>query len=157
MRMADGAGERIGGIGGGVAGQREQALHHVLDLLLGGVAIADHRLLHLQGGVLGHRQPGEHRGANRRAARLAERQGRLGIRVHEDLLHRHLHRSVRGDHFLQAFEDRLQACGKVAGAGLDAAARDIDEALAVVFDDAETRELQARVDAEDSQSTTAVV
>jgi hypothetical protein len=64
---------------------------------------------------------------------------------------------VRGDHFFQTFEDRLQARGEVAGARFDAAARDIDQALAVVFDDAETRELQARVDAEDSQSTTAVV
>ena len=38
---------------------------------LRGVAIADHRLLHLQRRVFGHRQAAEHRGADRGAARLA--------------------------------------------------------------------------------------
>jgi hypothetical protein len=67
--------------------QREQALHHRLHLLLGGVAVPDHRLLHLQRGVFRHRQPGEHRGADRGAARLAERERRLRVDVDEHLLH----------------------------------------------------------------------
>ena len=47
MCMTNRAGERVGGIRGGVAGQREQALHHVLDLFFFCVAVADHRLFDL--------------------------------------------------------------------------------------------------------------
>src|SRR5258707_14734693 len=57
MRVTDRAGERIGRVGGGVAGQSEQALHHVLDLIFFCVAVADHRLLHLQRRVFGDRSP----------------------------------------------------------------------------------------------------
>ena len=64
---------------------------------LRGMAVADHRLLHLQRGVFGDRQAGEHRSADRRAARLAEREGRLRIDVDEHLLDRDLDRAVRGD------------------------------------------------------------
>ena len=80
---------------GGRKRQREEAPHHVLHLLLGGVAVADHRLLHLQRGVLGDRQPGDHRRADRGAARLAERERRLRVDVDEHLLHRDLERPVQ--------------------------------------------------------------
>jgi hypothetical protein len=63
---------------------------HVLHLLLAGVAVAHDRLLHLQRGVLGDREAGQHRRADRRAARLAERERRLGIDVDEHLLDRDL-------------------------------------------------------------------
>ena len=49
----------------GSPGARADA-HHLLHLLLRGLALADHRLLHLQRGVLGDRQAGEHRGARSR-------------------------------------------------------------------------------------------
>ena len=74
VRVADGAGERIGGVGRRRAGQLQQPPHHLLHLRLGRLAVADHRLLHLAGGVLVHRQAGQHRGRDRRAARLPEQQ-----------------------------------------------------------------------------------
>src|SRR5881628_2127014 len=79
MGMADRASERIGSVGRRVARQGEQAAHHVLHLLFSGVAVADHRLLDLERGVLRDREAGEHRCADGRAARLPERERRLRI------------------------------------------------------------------------------
>src|SRR5687767_11178202 len=163
MRMADGACEGVGRIRGRIARQREQALDHVLHLLLGGVAVADDRLLDLERGVLRYRQAGEHRGADGGAARLTERERRLRVRVDEYLLDRDLARPVSSDDFLQPLEDRLQARGEVAGTGLDAAARHVKEPGIAEIDDTESRRLQPGIDAENSQlstigqSTTAVV
>src|SRR5882672_1366412 len=157
VRVADGAGERVGGVRSGRALQRQQPLHHLLHLLLGGVAVPDHRLLHLQRGVLGDRQAGEHRGADRGAARLAERKGRLRVGVDEYLLDRDHCRGMLGDHAVQPLEDHLQPHRELARAGLDAAAGDVTQVVAARFDHAEARYLQARVDAENLQSSTAVV
>ena len=151
MCVANGAGEGVGGIGRRLAREREQALHHVLDLLLARVTVAHHRLLHLQRGVFGDRKAGEHRGADRGAARLAERERGLRVDVDEDLLDRHLERAVRGDDFVQPFEDGLQALREVARAGLDAAAGDVAQLPAGAVDDAEAGCLQAGIDSEDSQ------
>jgi hypothetical protein len=51
MRMANRAGQRIGGIGGGCAGQIQQPDDHVLDLILGRLALPDYGLFDLQSGV----------------------------------------------------------------------------------------------------------
>ena len=56
MRVADGAGKRIGRVGAGTARKAQQPPDHFLHLLLFCVAIADHRLLDLQGGVFGDRR-----------------------------------------------------------------------------------------------------
>src|SRR5688572_998530 len=157
VRMADRAGERIGGVGRGIARQGEQALDHVLHLLFRSVAVADDRLLHLERGVFRHRKARQHRGADRRAARLAERQRGLRIGIDEHLLHRDLSGRVRRDDFLESFEDALQPRREVSGAGFDAAARDIEEAGILGLDHPESRDLQTRIDPEDPQSTTAVV
>ena len=70
--VANGAGEGVGGVGRGCSGQGEQAHDHRLHLLLGGFALADDRLLDLQGGVFGDRQAAVHQRRNGGAARLAE-------------------------------------------------------------------------------------
>ena len=103
------------------------------------------------------RQAGEHRRADRRAARLAEREGGLRIDVDEHLLDRDLERAVRGDDLVQPFEDRLQALREIALAGLDAAARYVVKLAPGALDHAEAGDLQARIDPEDSQSTTGSV
>ena len=79
MSMTDRAGQRISRIGARGTGQFQQPLHHLLHLFLVGMAISDHGLFHLQGGVFGHRQVGKYCRANRRAACLAEQQ--RGLRV----------------------------------------------------------------------------
>ena len=56
--MAGGQGQCIGHVGrAGRFVQAEHRGHHPLDLLLGRASVADQRLLHLVGGVLGHLQP----------------------------------------------------------------------------------------------------
>src|SRR5882672_10707056 len=152
--VADGAGERVGGIRGGRAGELQQPLHHVLHLFLAGVAVADHRLLHLQRGVFRDWQARVDRGADRRAARLAERERRRGIDVDEDFLDGDLLRPVFADHLAQVLEDRSQAPGKVCTAGFDAAARDVNNVRAVLFDDPEPGDAQTRVDAKYPQGWT---
>jgi hypothetical protein len=84
-------------------------------------------LLDLQRRVFRYRQPGEHRGTDRRAAGLAKRKRRLRIGVDEDFFDRRFAGRVGGDDFLQAFEDRLKPRGEIAGARLDAAARDVEK------------------------------
>ncbi|KAG0926804.1 hypothetical protein G6F31_018263 [Rhizopus arrhizus] len=71
--VADGASQRVGGVGGGRAVQRKQVLHHHLHLLLGGASGADHGFLDLQRGVLvdGQRTVGQC--AQRCAPRLPPR------------------------------------------------------------------------------------
>ena len=135
---------------------RTEALHHVLHLLLCRVSVADHRLLHLQGGVLGDRQAGQHCGADRGAARLPQRERGLRIGIHENFLHRDFARHVRGNHFLQAFQDGLQARGEVAGAGLRNRSR-CNEGEFRSLSITRIRHLQTRIDPRDPQSTTAVV
>ena len=87
----------------------------------------------------------------------AERERGLRVHVDEDLLHRHLQGRVLGDDALQAFEDRFQPRGQVAGAGLDAATRDVPQPPPARLDDAKSGDLQPRIDPEDLQSSTAVV
>src|SRR5439155_511954 len=90
-------------VGRRVARQGEQAPHHVLHLLFSGVAVADHRLLDLERGVLRDREAGEHRGADGRAARLPERERRLRIGVDEHYLDRYLAGGVRPAVCIAAF------------------------------------------------------
>jgi len=102
----------------------------------------------------------QHRGADRRAARLAEQQGGTGIDVDEDLLDRDLRRPVLGNDFGKALEYRLQAPVERGVGRPDAPARDVGELAAVSVDDAKTGNAQSRIYAQDSDgqfSRTAVV
>jgi len=112
--MRDGEAERIGRVLAGFARQRQQARHHRLDLRLGGQAVPDHGLLHLQRGVLGHRQTAGHQRCQRRAARLAEQQRALRIDVDEHDLHRCGIGPVALHHLADAVEDQLQAQRQLA-------------------------------------------
>jgi hypothetical protein len=69
----------------------------VLHLHLVGVTVADHRLLDLQGGVLGDFEAADDQRGDRRATRLAEAQRRLWIDVDEDNFDRRLVGLVAGD------------------------------------------------------------
>ena len=108
MRMADGAGERIRCVGRGRCGELQQAFNHFLHLLFGCVAIPHHRLFYLQRSVFCYLQIGQHRGANRRAARLSQQQRGFRIDVDEHLFHRHVLRLMLLDDFAKAVENGFQ-------------------------------------------------
>ena len=124
----------------------------MLHLVLGRVALADDRLLDLQRGVLGHRQPREDRGADRGAASLAERERRLRVHVDEDLLDRDFLRLVCGNDLGQAVENRLQPRSQLARPRANAAARHVVELAACLLDDSETSDAQTRIDAQDAHA-----
>ena len=88
MRMGDGGGQRIGGIGLRHAAGRQQPLDHELHLLLAGMAGAHHALLDVVGGIFGDLQPRLRRRQQRHGAGMAELQRGLGIAGDKGLLHR---------------------------------------------------------------------
>jgi len=61
------------------------------------------------------------------------------------------------DHLAQSFEQDFEPRGELTVARLDATAGDVTQAPGIFLDDAEARDLQPRIDAQDLQSTTAVV
>jgi hypothetical protein len=118
------------------------------------MAVADHGLLDLERRVLGNRQACVHRGADRRAARLAERERRCGIDVDEDFLQRDLLRPVLHDDFAQVLENDFQPVRQAGVSGFDATAGDVGEPAAVFLDYPEPGDAQTRVDAKNPQGWT---
>ena len=152
MGVTNGAGQRIGGIGSRCAWQAQKLHHHVLHLFLGRLAVADHRLLDLQRRVFGNRQPGMDQRAERRTARLAKEQRRLRVDVDEHLFDRRLIGCVGRDDLADAGEKCLDSLRqRLPVVRLDAAARHIDQLVAVFLDDAKAGHPQTRVDAEDAR------
>ena len=88
--MADGDGERVGGV---VRRRRlrqaEKQLHHLLHLVLLGAAVADDRALDLGRRVLDDRKPGFDRRQHRHAARVSELQRAAGVRGVKQVLDGH--------------------------------------------------------------------
>ena len=152
--MADGAGQRVGGIGGRGARQFEQADDHGLHLFLGSFTLPDHRLFDLQRSVFGHRQAGMHQCGDGGAARLSEQQGGLGIDVDENLFDGRLLRRVGGDDFADAGKQGGQTLGQtILFPRFDAAAGDVGKPGAGFLDDPVAGDAQAGVDAENAQRT----
>ena len=134
MRVAYRAGKRIGRVGLRHPGQLEQPHDHVLHLFLACMAIADNRLLDLQRRVFVEHEIVEHDRADRRAARLAEHQRRLRIDVDEHFFERDLIGPIFGDDLRQPIEQQAYPRSELAIATLDAAARDVMQALPGFFD-----------------------
>ena len=88
MRMGDGRGQRIGGIGLGDAAGGQQPLDHELHLLLAGMAGAHHAFLDVVGGIFGDLKPGLRRRQQRHGAGMADLQRGLRIARHKGLLDR---------------------------------------------------------------------
>lgn len=147
--VTEGDGQGVGGVDLRLLQQAEQVHDHQLHLLLVGTAGADHGLLDLAGGVLGHAQTLLHRRDYRRAARLAELQRRVGVARHEHLLDAEHHRTVLADHLAHAAVDLLQALGQRAVTGADAAGGDVLAAAPGVAHHAVAGDARTGVDAED--------
>ena len=112
MRMGDRDRERVGCIGRFRLGLGQQNLEHHQDLILVGMAGADHGLFHLIGSIFRHRNPEHRRRQHRDAPGLAEFQGGDAILVDEGLLHRGFRRLEIAQHGGEALMDRQQAARK---------------------------------------------
>ncbi len=151
MRVTDRDRQRVGGVLGLRIGFRQQHADHHSYLRLLAVAGADHGLLHLVGRIFGDRQSGARRHQHGDAARLAELQGRGGVAVDESVLDRRLLRRVFLDHRDQPVMDHDQALTQARPlAGFHRAAGDVDQPVAVGFDQAPAGTAEPRIDAENA-------
>jgi hypothetical protein len=150
VRVADRAGEGIGGIGRRNSRELQQSAHHVLDLRLFRAALAHDRLLDLARRVFVHRQAGEHGRGDGRAPRLAQKQRRIRIDVHEHLLDGDLGRRFLADDVCQIARDDAQPDRQAVAACADAAAGHVGERVALLDDEAEAGHAQAGIDAQDA-------
>ena len=115
--------------------------------------MADHRLFHLQGRVLGHRQSGRDQGRQAGATRLSQQQRGLWIDVDKDDLDRGHVRLVALGNFLNSVKQQFEASGKIAAlqrAGLDGAAGNVGELSGVGLDHAKTSDPQSGIDAKNT-------
>ncbi len=84
-------------------------MHHQLDLLLFGAAVADHAGLDFERRIFAEREAGFGDGEQHDAPRVRELQRGLDVLRVEDFFHGRRIRRVRGDDFAQAAGDGEQA------------------------------------------------
>jgi len=157
VQMADGDGERIGGVGGfGDLIEIQKTRHHLLDLMFFGAAVSDHRGLDGEWRVFGDFESGGSGGQHGDSAHLAELQGGLHVGGVENVFDGNAVGPVLGDEFLKADGDARQAHGHgVARGNFDGAADDADKAIIIAvvgeqFDYAVSGVFRTAVDAEDA-------
>ena len=151
MRVRDGDRQRIGGVGRFRLGLRQQDLQHHQDLVLVGMAGADHGLLHLVRGVFRDRDPEHRRRQHRDPARLPEFQRGDAVLVDKGLFDRGLRRLEIAEHGGKPLMDRQQAARQRQAVGrLHRAAADENQPVAVDLDHAPAGAAQARIDAKDA-------
>ena len=106
MEVADGDSKSVGGVHRlGRNGEFEQARDHVLDLLLLGTAVTDHRRLDREWRVFGDFESGCRGGQHGDSTNLAEFQGRFHIEGVENVFDGHFVRLVLGDDRTQMHVD----------------------------------------------------
>ena len=151
MRVADRDGERVGGVFRLRIGFRQQHADHHADLRLLAVAGADDRLLHQIGRVFRDRQARLCRHQHGDAARLAKLERRRGVGVDEGAFHRRLVRLVLLDHCDQPVMDGHQPRPeRGAVVGVERAAGDVDQPVALDVDHAPAGAAEPRIDAENA-------
>jgi hypothetical protein len=102
MRVADGNGECIRGIGTPEGHTGKQVAHHGLHLFLGGVTIADDGAFYLHGAIFGDWQASQAWCEHDDAARLAEFQSAFGIARDIGVFHRRFIGLEIGEGFREA-------------------------------------------------------
>ena len=155
--MADGDGERVGGVGGfGNLIEIQKARHHLLDLMFFGAAVSDHGGLDGEWRIFGDFESGRSGGQHGDPAHLSQFQGRLHVGGVENFFDGDPVGPVLGDQLLQADGDARQARGHgVARGNFDGAADNAHQAIVVAFigeqfDYAVSGVFRAAVDAEDA-------
>jgi hypothetical protein len=153
VEMADGDGQRIGGVGRfGNLVEIQKAGHHLLDLMFFGAAVSDDGGLDGEWRVFGDFETGGSGGQHGDSAHLAEFQGGLDVGGVEDVFDGDAVGAVLSDQILKSDGDARQARRHgVARGNFDGAADNAHEAVVrEQIDDAVTGVFGAAVDAEDA-------
>jgi len=152
MRVGDGDGEGIGGVGAGDLHAGKQTRDHRVDLRLFRAAGADDRFLDEGRGVFANLHARPRRAHQRHAPGLAELQRRLRVLVDEHLLDRGSGGGKIDDQSFQLVSKRRQAAGqRRIRVGFDLAVGDVSEAVPLGLDDSPSGRAEAGVEAENPQ------
>ena len=128
--------------------QVEQPPHHHLDLALVRLPVADHRLLDLEGRVLGQRYPGFGCCQKDNSARLAENQSAAGVSVVEYLLDHDRGRRVLSKERIQPAVDQPESFRKKLVARRDYTVVDAAEMIALNRNDPVTGLAASRINSD---------
>ena len=152
MRMRDGDGEGVGGVGAGDRYSGEEALDHEMDLGLVGAAAADDGLLDQPRGIFADCKPRARGDHQHDTARLGELERGLGVLVDEDFLGRGGVRRVVGKERFELSGEMGQALReRLLRVGLELTVREVSEAIALGADEPVAGRGEAGVKAEDDQ------
>ena len=149
--VADGNGQRVGGVVALEFGLGHQDLQHHVDLLLLAMADANHCLLHRVRCIFRDPQARARRHQHGNATGLPELQGGDGVLVDEGLLDRRLVRLVGMHDFRQAVVQLAEPGRQIhVSVGGDGAGGDEAQRVAQRLDDAPAAAAEARVNADNS-------
>ena len=148
--VAQGDGDGVGGvIGLGHGLQMQQPPGHVLDLMLGGVAIAHHGLLDLHGLILKNRHPGLPDGQKNNAPALGHVDAGGDVMSEKQLLNGHGFRLGGLEQLGHVVVDHFQPPGEIRiGRGGDGAAVEQPVLPPLGVDKAEARDAVTGVDSQ---------
>jgi hypothetical protein len=150
--VADRHRERIGRVGRKLHLYRQQMPDHVVDLGFLGAAYSNYRKLDRARRVLVHTERNGH-GSQRRAPRLAELEGTVGILGEEHSFDSDFLRTMLGDQFRDSGVDDAQAIREGPAGGGNAALRDQHRGAIHAIDDAEARAKAARIESQNALAT----
>src|ERR1700736_6340050 len=151
MRVRDRDSERVGGVGGFRFGLGQQNLQHHQNLVLVGVAGADHGLLDLVRRIFRNRNPKHRRRQHRDAPRLSKFQGGDAVLVDKSLLDCGLRRLEITEHGGKSLIDRQQAARqRQAVSRFHRTAAEENQPVTLDLDHAPPGAAQARIDAKDA-------
>jgi hypothetical protein len=154
MRMGDGYGEGVRGIGAGNLHPGKKPRDHRMDLRLFRAARTDNRLLDQRGRIFANLDPCPGGAHQYHPARLPELQCRLRVLVDEHFLDGGGSRRVARDQCLELIGE----CGKPArkrrgGVGLDLPVADMRQPVAFSLDEPPAGRAKAGIEPEDDQAS----
>lgn len=148
MSMGNRHRKGVGGIRACYLCAREQARNHGVDLFLGSIANANHRLLHQPRGIFANLNPASGCAQQKDASGLAKFQGRLRIIIDEHLLYCGAVRLMLDNQIGKGQVKHQQAAGEGhLAVSFDLTVGDMRKAVALCYNNAPAGGAKARVKA----------
>lgn len=153
MGVGNRNGKSVRGIGAGDGNARKQPGHHCVDLCLLGAAGPDDCLLDEARRIFADLYSCSCSAHEDNPARLPQLQRRLRVSVHEDFLDGRCSWSLVGDQILELVCERREPDReRFVAVGPDLAVGDMDEAIALRFDETPASGAKARIEAKNPQT-----